>query len=345
MSADATAMPGSVPEPELARRRHPLLAFVVRRVLTGIATLLVASLLIFLFTNVLPGDVADAVLGKNATPDRVERLRAALHLDRPLLERYGDWLSGLPAGDLGQSAAQLAQGAKSAPVSKVIGPALGNSFVIAMATLVLLIPLSLILGTLAALRAYRPVDYGISYGSLILNALPEFVLGTFLILIFFNQLGWLPPVALVPPGASPLEHPNALVLPVLTLLGVSLAFSTRQIRAGVIESLREDSVTMARLSGLPERTVLWRYALRNALAPSIQTFAQSFQYLFGGIVVVEALFDYPGIGRLLVNGVAVRDVTLVQGLTFVIAALYIAVNIVADLVVVLLVPRLRTGLR
>ena len=211
--------------------------------------------------------------------------------------------------------------------------------------MLILIPVSLLVGTLAALRAGSTTDYAVSYTSLVLNALPEFVFGTFLILIFFSDLHLFPPVDLVPPGSTPWDDPNALVLPVLTLLGVTVAFSSRQIRAGVIQTLRQGYVTEARLNGLRERRVIWRYALRNALAPSIQAFAQSLQYLFGGIIVVEALFDYPGVGNLLVQAVSTRDVTEVQAITFILAAIYIGINIAADGIVVLLVPKLRTGLQ
>jgi peptide/nickel transport system permease protein len=221
---------------------------------------------------------------------------------------------------------------------------LRNSFVLALATIIFLFPLSLLLGTIAAVYAGRPADYAVSYTSLVLGGLPEFVLGAFLIVIFFSEMKLLPPLALVPPGTSPLSHANNLVLPVLTLLGVSLAFSARQVRAGVVEALRQDYVKMARLGGIPERRVLWRYAVRNALAPAVQTFAQSMQYLIGGIIVVEVLFSYPGIGSLLVQAVSTRDVAEVQAITLVLAAIYIAINILADLAVVLLVPKLRTGL-
>ena len=338
-STGATERPARAPS-----RGRPLVRFVLRRVGAGIATLLVASILIFLATNALPGNVAEVVLGKTATPAAVKELRGQLHLDRPLLTRYGSWLGGAVRGDLGQSAVELAQGAPKAPVSHLIGTPLRNSFVLAVGTMILLIPLSLLLGTAAAVRAGKATDYTVSYVALVLGALPEFVLGTFLILILFSELRLLSPVALVPPGTSPLAHLDNLVLPVVTLLGVSLAFSARQVRAGVMQALRQDYVMMARLGGIREARVLWRYALRNALAPTIQTFALSIQYLFGGIIVVEALFAYPGIGQLLVQSVSTRDVTAVQGVTLVLATIYIAINIVADLVVVLLVPKLRTGL-
>jgi peptide/nickel transport system permease protein len=247
-------------------------------------------------------------------------------------------------GDLGVSAVGEAQGTP-ASITSIIGQPLRNSLVLAVLTMLLLVPLSLGVGTLAAIRAGRTADYVASSSSLVLNALPEFVFGTFLIIIFFSELHLLPPVALVPPGTSPLDHPNALVLPVLTLLGVTLASSSRQVRAGVIESLRQGYVREARLNGIRERRVIVRYALRNALAPSVQAFAQSLQYLFGGIIVVEALFDYPGVGKLLVEAVSARDVTEVEAITLVLAVIYIGINIVADLIVVLLVPKLRTGLQ
>jgi peptide/nickel transport system permease protein len=327
-----------------AYRRHPVLTFVVRRAALGGVTLLVVSFLIFLATNALPGNVAQIVLGKNATPAHLARLERELGLDRPFLVRYGNWLGGAVRGDLGQSAVGLAEGARSAPVGSLIAVRLRNSLVIGLMAALLLLPLALVAGTVAAVRAGRFVDYAVSYASLVLGSLPEFVLGTFLIFIFFSQLDLLPPVALVAPGGSPLARPDALVLPVLTLLGVSVAFCARQVRAGVIGSLRQDYVRMARLHGLRERRVLWRYALRNALAPSVQAYAQTVQYLFGGIIVVEALFAYPGIGGLLVNAVQTEDVTLVAAIALVLAAAYIAINIVADLIVLLLVPRLRTGL-
>jgi peptide/nickel transport system permease protein len=307
-------------------------------------TLLIATVLIFLATNALPGNVSEVVLGKHASPELVAALDEQLGLDRPLTARYFSWLGGLLQGDLGQSAVQLANGAPKAPVSDVIGAPLVNSAVLAIGTIVFLIPLSLLAGTVAAVRAGRASDYAVSYTALVLGSLPEFVLGTFLILIFFSQLHWLQPVAGVPPGGSPLDDVKALILPIMTLLGVALAFCARQVRAGVIEALRQDYVKMARLSGLPERRVLLRYGLRNALASSIQTFAQAIQYLFGGIIVVEALFGYPGIGSLLVQAVTLRDVTEVQAITVVLAAVYILINILADLLVVLLVPKLRTGL-
>lgn len=325
------------------RGRHPILWFVIRRVAIGIVTLFVASLLIFLATNALPGNVADVVLGKNATPAARHALEVKLELNESLVHRYVHWIGDAVHGNLGKSAVAVAQSNPEDAVSTLISTPLTNSVILAVITAVILFPIALLLGAFTAVRAGKPSDYAVSYLSLIFGALPEFVLGTLLITIFFTGLSLLPPVSLVPPGTSPLDNIEILILPVATLLGVSLAFCVRQVRAGVITSLRQDYVTMARLSGLKERRVIFRYAVRNALAPSVQSFAQTMQYLFGGILIVETLFTYPGVGALLVQSVQARDVTMVQGITLVLVAVYIAINIIADLIVVLIVPKLRTG--
>lgn len=323
--------------------RHPIGVFLLKRTVAGIATLLVASFLVFLATNALPGNVAETVLGKNANPRTVAHLEAALGLDRPLLSQYFSWLGGVLHGDLGNSAVAVARGSSEASINSIIGTPLLNSFILGALATLILIPLSLLIGVYTGVRAGKRADHVISTVTLLLGSLPEFVLGTFLVVIFFNQLDLLPPVALAA-GQSPLAEPEALILPIVTLLGVSLAFASRQVRAGMIESVRQDFVTAARLNGLPEGRVMRRYALRNALAPSVQTFAQSIQYLVGGIIVVEAVFAYPGIGQLLVNAVSTRDATEVQAIALVLAAVYIVINILADLLVILLVPKLRTSL-
>jgi peptide/nickel transport system permease protein len=320
-----------------------VLRFVVRRVAAGIATLLVVSALVFAATEVLPGDAAGAVLGRSATPEQLDELRAQMGLDRPASERYLDWLGGLVTGDLGNSAAGFAQGGE-VPIWDSVSGKIENSLTLAGITAALMIPLALILGVVSAVRAGRAADHTISVTSLAIVSLPEFVIGALLILLFFSVLGWLPPVSLIEPGTSPLSDAEALVLPVLTLLGASLASSIRQIRAGMIEALGSEYVQAARLSGFRERRVVIREALRNALAPSVQVLAQNLQYLVGGILVVEYLFSYPGLGKELVDAVAIRDVREVQSVALLIATIYVALNIVADLLVVLLVPKLRTAL-
>ncbi len=323
------------------RREHPVLLFVARRLAAAIATLLIVSILVFVGTEVLPGDAAGAVLGRNATPAQVEEMRALMGLDRPAPERYLDWLGGVLTGDLGNSAAGFAAGGVS-PIWEEISGKIANSFALAGITAALMIPLSLLLGIVAAVRAGRALDHAISISSLAIISLPEFIIGSLLILVFFSWLDLLPPVSLIAPDTNPLTQPDVLVLPVLTLLGASLAASIRMVRAGMVEALNAEYVTMARLNGFRERMVVTRYALRNALAPSVQVLAQNIQYLVGGIVVTEYLFNYPGLGKELVDAVAIRDVREVQSVALLIAAFYVGLNIAADLLVVLLVPRLRT---
>jgi len=318
-----------------------VLAFLWRRLVGAVAALLAASVLIFAAVQVLPGSAASAVLGRNATPAAVRVLTHRMGLDRPTPTRYADWLRGFVQGDLGDSAVAVAQGAHHAPIWHLISGPLENSAILAAITAFLMVPLSLGLGALAAVRAGKPTDHLISLGSLAAVSLPEFVTGSLLVAVFFVGLHVLPPVSIVPPGANPLSHPKQLVLPVATLLFASLAAGIRMVRAGMFEILQTDYVQAARLNGVPEARVILRYALRNALAPSVQVLAQNLQYLVGGVIVVEAVFAYPGIGSQLVSAVQNRDVTVVQSVAMLIAVIYVIINLLADLVVMLLVPKLR----
>jgi peptide/nickel transport system permease protein len=260
-----------------------------------------------------------------------------MHLDRPAPVRYLQWLGGVAHGDFGQSAIA------NQPVWDLIFGRVVNSAILALATVLLLIPLALLLGVLAAIRAGRLLDHTISSLSLAITALPEFVTGTLLVLLIAVKLKLLPPVSLILPGQTPFDQPSILVLPIATLLAASLAQSIRMVRAGMVDVLRTDYVQMARLNGFPERRVVLRYALRNALAPSVQVIALNVQYLVGGIVVTEYVFGYPGLGQGLVQAVAARDIPLVQSVALLLAAVFLAINIVADLLVVLLIPKLRTA--
>jgi len=323
------------------REVPPVLAFLARRLVGAAVALLIASVLIFAATSILPGDAASVVLGRGATPEAVRQLDRELNLDRPRVQQYASWLGGFVHGDLGDSSVGLAQGAKHAPVWDLIANPVRNSLILALVTAMFMIPLSLVLGALSAVFAGKPIDHAISIGSLAAIALPEFVIGSLLIGVFFVWLDVLPPVAIIPPGDDPLSHPTKLILPVATLLLASLAASIRMVRAGMIEVLRTDYVQTARLNGLAERWVLWRYAMRNALAPSVQVLAQNLQWLIGGIIITEAVFAYPGVGTTLVTAVGNRDLTLVQSVAMLIAVVYVLLNLVADLIVFLLVPKLR----
>jgi peptide/nickel transport system permease protein len=205
------------------------------------------------------------------------------------------------------------------------------------------VPLALVLGVLSGVRSGRPLDHVLSLTALAVNALPEFVIATFLIVIFFNWLDLFPPVVGFGPGESPLAHTDSLVLPVLTLLAAAIATGLRMVRAGVVEVMRHDYVTMAWLNGFSRRRVIWRYVVRNAMAPSVIVIAQVAAYLVAGIIITENVFNYPGVGRLLVDAVKNRDVTLVQDVAMILATVYVVLNIVADLIVVFLIPKLRTA--
>jgi peptide/nickel transport system permease protein len=327
--------------PAIRGGASPVLVFLGHRLLGALVALFAASVLIFAAVQVLPGNAAEAVLGRNASPQAVAILEHQMHLDEPVVTRYLNWLGGFVHGNLGDSTVALAQGATRAPVWHLISGPAKNSLILATITALLMIPLSLGLGMLAAVRAGRPTDHAISLSSLAAISMPEFVIGSLLVAVFFIGLGLLPPVAIIPPGANPLSTPKELVLPVATLLLASLAAGIRMVRAGMIEVLQTEYVQTARLNGLPETRVLVRYALRNALAPSVQVMAQTLQYLIGGIIVVESVFGYPGIGSQLVEAVQNRDATVVMSVAMLIAVTYVFINLVADLVVLLLVPKLR----
>jgi peptide/nickel transport system permease protein len=319
------------------RRSHPILRFLARRFAAALGLLLIVSALIFASVQILPGDAAYAVLGRNATPDALRAIRLEMGLDKPASQRYVDWLGGLVRGDLGRSLAS------HTPVSSLIGERFANTFVLALVTAAVLLPLALLLGAWAGTRVARLPDHAISVTSLVLIAIPEFVLGTFLIIFFALKLKLLPPVSLILPGSNAFSSPQILVLPVATLVCVGLGYMVRLIRAGVVDAMASDYVQTARLNGVSERRVVVNYALRNALAPSVQITAITLQWLIGGIFIVENLFGYPGIGQGLVQAVIARDIPYVQSVAILLAALYITINIFADLAVVLLVPKLRTA--
>jgi peptide/nickel transport system permease protein len=311
---------------------------VLRRLVAAVVLCFLLSVLVFVGTQVLPGDAAQAVLGRNANPEAVEQVRAELELDRPVVGQYTSWLGGILRADPGESLAARR------PVADLIAGSVINTIILAGVTLAVLIPLALVLGVLAGVRPGRSLDHLISGGTLILISLPEFVIGTLLALALAVELGWLPPVSIVPPGESPLQNPEILVLPALTLVLVGLAYTVRMVRAGVAEAMEREFVHAARLNGVPERRLVWRYVLPNALAPAVAVIALTMQWTVGGAVIVETVFQYPGMGLALVQAVSVRDIPTVQAVALLIGVTYVLINLAADIVTLLLVPRLRTSL-
>ena len=318
--------------------RHPLLRFVVRRLLLGALTLLLVSIVVFAATQILPGDAARAVLGRSATPERLQALRLQLHLDRPALTQYWIWLSGLLSGDLGTSLVT------PQAIYALAAPRVANSFGLLVVVGAIGVPLAVAFGIAAAIRRNRPFDTGVSVTALAMAAVPEFVIGIGLIILFATVvLHWLPPVSMVPPGRSIWDNPRILVLPTMTLAIAVFPYIFRMMRSSMIEVLESEYIEMARLKGIAQRRLILLHALPNAVAPTVQVIALTFAYLAGGVVVVEYVFGFPGIGQGLVNAVFTRDIPTIQFIVVLLAAFYVLVNIVADVVAVLVTPRLRTG--
>jgi peptide/nickel transport system permease protein len=329
-------------QPHVRRFRpwHGITGFIIRRILLGILTLFFVSIIVFAATQALPGDAARAILGRTATPDSLKALREQLHLNEPVLQQYWHWLKGFLTGDPGNSLAA------QQPVTEVLGTRLKNSVALVALAAIISTPLSIALGAYSAARRDRAFDHTAGVVTLALAAVPEFVIGIGLVVLLGTTVFTvLPAVSLIPPGESPWSHPKELVLPVLTLVIAVFTYTTRIMRASMVEVLESDYVEMARLKGLPERRVVWRHAVPNAIVPTIQVTALNFAYLAGGIVVVEVVFGYAGIGSALVDGVHNRDIPIVQALAMLIAAVYVVLNVIADVLVILVSPRLRTSLQ
>ncbi|MDG3579026.1 ABC transporter permease [Rhizobium sp. YJ-22] len=309
----------------------------LERSIYGLLTLVLISALIFVATNVLPGDAARAILGRSATPEAVAALQAQLGLDRPLVAQYAGWVADILHGNLGNSVVT------KGPVWDLVGPRLTNSLVLLASTSLIALPLSFAVGILMAVRQGKWFD-NTANGFLIGTAgIPEFVLAIVLILLLSTQvLQLLPPTAVLRPGQTVLQNPQVLVLPVMTLTLAIMPYLSRLIRASLIDALASEYVVTARLKGLPPRLILLRHALRNSLVPSIQGAALSLAYILGGAVVVEYIFQYPGLGSALQSAVSQRDLYVIQAIVLIFAFGYIVFNMIADMLTILMTPRLRS---
>ena len=315
---------------------HPIPRLVLRRVAQGCITVFIVSVIVFLATEVLPGNAAYAILGRSATTASVRALEAQLHLNQGILDQYWVWLSGLLRGHLGTS---LANGE---PVGALVGPRFVDSAALVVIAGAVGAVLGVALGAIAALRRDGVFDHMMSVASLGLTALPEFVIAIGLVLVFAtNLLHVLPAISLIPPGTNPLSHPSVLVLPVATLVIVIVPYIARMMRAAMVEALESDYVEMARLEGVPSWRIVVIHAFPNAIAPTIQVIGLNFLYLAGGIVVVEYVFDYPGIGQGLVSAVSNRDIPVIQFIVVALAAVYVVVNIITDVIALVATPRRR----
>jgi peptide/nickel transport system permease protein len=318
---------------------HGVSGFVVQRALLGLLTLFLVSVTVFALTQALPGDPAQAILGRNSTPESLEELRKQLKLDRPVHRQYIDWLGGFARGDLGTSLSS------QEPVTALLGNRVTNSGFLMLLAAIVGIPLSILLGAVSARRRDGPLDHTTSVVMLALAALPEFVTAIVLVMLFGTTVFHvLPAVSLIAPDEAAWAHMDALVLPTIALALAVAPYVTRIMRASMIDVLESDYIEMARLKGMSERKVVWRHALPNAVAPTFQVIALSLAYLAGGIVVVEFVFAYPGIGAAFVDAVQNRDLPVVQAISMLIAAVYVVLNVVADIATILVSPRLRTSL-
>ena len=318
------------------RKPHPIRDLIIKRSLIGILTLVLVSILVFAATQILPGNAASAVLQNTATPQRLAALEKQLGLNRPAVEQYWTWLTGVLHGNFGTS---LANGQS---VGTLVGGRIVNSLVLVVLAGVIGTLIGVGLGVLAAAWRDSLFDRVLSVTSLAVTALPEFVVAVVLVIFFAAVVvHWFPAVSVFVPGTAPWSNPKELVLPVATLVIVIVPYVFRMMRASMIDALESDYVQMARLKGVPKWRVQLFHALPNAIAPTIQVIGLSFLYLAGGVVVVEYMFNYPGLGQALVSAVGDRDIPQIQAIVLVIAAFYIFVNILTDVIALAVSPRRR----
>jgi peptide/nickel transport system permease protein len=315
---------------------HAILSLVVRRALLGIVTLFIVSIVVFAATQVIPGNAAYAVLGQRATPVQLHQLEHQLGLNHSAASQYWTWFTGLLQGHFGKSLTSRES------VGSLIGPRIVNSAALVVLAGLVGTATGVGLGLLAALRRDSWIDHILSVAALAVTALPEFVIGVGLILLLAtNVFHLLPGVSSLTPGLEPWQQFKLLILPTVTLVIIIVPYIFRMMRAATIEALESDYVEMAQLKGLRARAVLVRHAFPNAIAPTIQAVGLSLLYLAGGIVVVEVVFNYPGLGLALYNAVLDKDIPTIQFIVMFLALFYISVNIGTDTIALISSPRRR----
>lgn len=307
--------------------------FILWRLAATFVLLLVVSLLVFWACEILPGDVAQVALGQYATPENVQALRIEMGLDRPPVERYLGWLAGALQGDWGRSMIT------KSPVSGLLSERVANTALLAGVTTIIAVPLAVLLGVVMAMWSGRALDRSASVTILALSATPEFLLATLLVLLFAVQLGWLPAVAYLSSGAGLGQTARALVLPVVSLVVVVTAQVARMTRAILGNILTQPYIEMAALKGVPPNRLVTRHALRNAVGPIANVVALNVAYLVSGIVVVETIFAYPGLARLMIDSVQARDLPTVQACAMIFCATYVLLILLADVLARVFDPR------
>ena len=311
-----------------------LLRVVAQRFALGLLTLFIVSLVIASIVELLPGDITQAILGQTATPETVEAFRRELGIDRPVHERYIEWLSGMVTGDMGKSLANKRE------ISELVGKRLSNTLFLGGFAAAIAVPLSLILGLLAALYRNSLFDRGINLFTLTSISFPEFFVAYILILLFAVKAGWFPGISNVSTDLPLGDKLFRTLLPAATLTLVVVAHMMRMTRAAIINLLSSDYIEMAHLKGIRPMRVIFYHALPNAWGPIVNVIALNLAYLVVGVVIVEVVFVYPGLGQLLVDSVSKRDVPVVQACSMIFAGVYILLNLLADIVSIVTNPRL-----
>jgi peptide/nickel transport system permease protein len=310
---------------------------ITRRIFLAFVTLFIISLIVFMGVEALPGDTATAYLGQSATPESLAALREEFGLNAPVHERYLNWLGGFLQGDLGDSMS------KKKPVTELIGNRFRNTVVLATAAALIGIPLAIVLGVIAGLTRDRWPDIFVSTTSIVGMTLPGFVTATILIYFFAIRLEWFPAITLVPSNVPVVELLPNIVLPIITLTLIMVAHILRLVRTNMIDVLTSDYVQMAKLKGVPHWSIVFKHALPNAMLPTINVVALTLAWLLGGVAIIETVFNYPGIGQLMITAITDRDFALVQGIAIILAVIYIALNLIADVLSMILNPKLRTA--
>ena len=311
-----------------------LMAMIVRRLALGLLTMVIVSFIIFLGVLFLPGDLAEAILGQSATPETVAAFRKELGLDLPWYVRYFDWLFGMMQGDMGVSLANKRE------ISELIGVRLKNTLFLAALASIISVPLAIILGILAALYRNSFYDRAVNVLTLSSISFPEFFVAYILILFLSVNAGWFPSISNISPGLSIWEQAYRCALPALVLTLVVIAHMMRMTRAAIINLLASPYIEMAALKGMSRGRIIVKHALPNALAPIINVIVINLAYLVVGVVVVEVVFVYPGLGQLLVDSVSKRDIPVVQAAALIFASTYILLNLTADVLSIATNPRL-----
>ena len=303
-------------------------------------TLWVVSVLIFIGTNLLPGDVAQIILGQTATPESTAALRAKLGLDKHPIEQYWVWLQNVMMGDLGISKAGLGAGLGT-PIVEMLGPRVDNTLRLTLIVGAVAIPVSLFLGLIAAMHPGTRLDRSITFATLNLISIPDFLVATALVLVFAVSLGWLPSIVYLRGDETGWVLLKTLAMPILTLVILVSSQIIRMTRATVLNVLGSPYIEMAILKGVPRRRIILRHALFNAVGPIVNVIALNLAWLVGGVVVVEQIFSYPGLAKLMIEAVQMRDMPLVQACAMIFCATYIVLIFIADIASILSNPRLR----